>query len=66
MYKLYIYINEKFMEIQSNVVIDYSPWFNGNIIYKHDIFQQAMSDYQMVSKKNIVVYLIAWFTQQPG
>ena len=23
-------------------------FFNGNIIYKHDIFQQAMSDYQMV------------------
>lgn len=47
------------MEIQSNFVIvshlfiDYSPCFNGNIIYKHDIFQQAMSDYQMVSKKTL-------------
>ena len=47
------------MEIQSNFVIvshlfiDYSPCFNGNIIYKPDIFQQAMSDYQMVSKKTL-------------
>ena len=41
------------MEIQFNCVIvsnlfidsSQSMFFHGNIIYKHDIFQQAMSDY---------------------